>query len=294
MTATDTEESGLCPLAVLIAVRNEEKNIAEAIESVNFAQEVFVVDSHSTDQTCEIAESMGAQVFQFDYDGTWPKKRNWGLLNLPITAEWVLILDADERVTPELREDIERGIKRQDLNGFYTRWKFVFLGRWMKNSWSHGWMLRLIRHGTGEYEDLGMRGQGGWDNEVHENVVVDGKCERLNGYLLHESNEDLEFWIRKQNEFSTWNAVRRETQLAEGFPSVSQLFSGDPVKKRKWLKAVFLRMPFKPTLMFLWLYFAKFGFLDGKAGYYFCKLRAAHELNINAKMFERRLMDKTE
>ena len=147
-------------------------------------------------------------------------------------------------------------------------------------------MLRLIRVGTGEYEDLGMRSQGGWDNEVHENVVVKGRCRRLDGYLLHESNEDLEFWIRKQNEFSTWNAVRRGQQLAAGFPPLTQLFSRDPVQQRKWLKAVFLRLPFKPSLVFLWLYFVRLGFLDGQAGRYFCLLRAMHELNIEAKMFE--------
>ena len=288
-----TEQSGTdlgaakCPIAILIAVRNEENNIAEAIESVRFAKEVFVVDSHSEDQTRAIAEGLGAKVYDFHYDGTWPKKRNWGLQNLPITCQWVLILDADERVTPELRASIEAAVKRDDINGFYTRWKFMFLGRWMKHSWSHGWMLRMVRYGKGEYEDLGMRGQGGWDNEVHENVVVSGKCERLDGYLLHESNEDLEFWIRKQNEFSTWNAVRRSHQLREEFPPVSHLFSGDPVKKRKWLKSLFMRLPFKPTITFLWLYFAKLGILDGREGFYFCRLRAMHELNIQAKLFER-------
>jgi len=278
----------LAPLAVLIAARNEEKNIAEAIQSVLFAQQVFVVDSNSTDKTCEIAESLGAEVHQFEYNGEWPKKRNWALQNLPITCPWVLILDADERVTPELEAAIRQGIGRDDVNGFYIRWQFMFLDRWMKHSWSHGWMLRLLRHGRGEYEDLGMRGQGGWDNEVHENVVIDGKCEQLDGYLLHHSNEDLEFWIRKQNEFSTWNAARRGQQLAEGVPPMSYLFAGDPVKKRKWMKSVFLRLPFKPTIVFIWLYFLRFGFLDGREGFYFCRLRAMHEFNIQAKLFEQK------
>ncbi len=288
--ADETQESGTGrgTVAVLIAVRNEEKNIADAIRSVDWADQVFVVDSHSTDRTCEIAESLGAHVAQFDYDGGWPKKRNWGLRHLPITSEWVLILDGDERVTPELRAAIQRGVQRDDVNGFYTRWKFMFLGRWMKHCWSHGWMLRLLRHGHGEYEDLGMRSEGGWDNEVHENVVVDGPCERLDGYLLHESQEDLEFWIRKQNEFSTWNAVRRSQQLAAGFPPLSWVVSRDPVRQRKWMKALFLRLPCKPTLMFLWLYFVRLGCLDGQAGFYFCRLRAMHELNIQAKMYEKR------
>ena len=282
---TDSD-AGKCPLAVLLAVRNEENNIAAAIKSVDFAAEIFVVDSHSTDRTCDIADELGAQVFQFDYDGGWPKKRNWGLHNLPITYDWVLILDGDERVTPELQASIEQAVQRDDINGFYTRWKFMFLGRWMKHCWNHGWMVRLVRHGRGQYEDLGMRGEGGWDNEVHENIVVDGPCRRLTGYLLHESGEDLEFWIRKQNEFSTWNAVRRSQQLGNGLPPLSELFSRDPVKQRKWLKALFLRLPFKPTLVFIWFYFLRCGFLDGSAGFYFCRLRAMHELNIQAKLFE--------
>ncbi len=271
---------------MIVAVRNEERNIAECLRSVAEFDQIFVIDSHSTDRTGEIAAEMGATVVQFDYEDGWPKKRNWGLKNLPITCDWVLILDADERVMPELQAAINQAVKRDDINGFYTRWKFMFLGRWMKYSWSHGWMLRLVRRGQGEYEDLGMRGEGGWDNEVHENIVVNGQCERLEGYLLHESNEDLEFWIRKQNEFSTWNAVRRSQQLTAGFPPLSELFSRDPVRQRKWLKAMFLRLPFKPTLVFVWFYFVKRGFLDGKAGFYFCRLRAIHELNIQAKLFE--------
>lgn len=277
---------GHIPVSVVIAVRNEEKNIVGCLESIADFDQAFVVDSGSSDQTCALAEELGATVVQFEYDGGWPKKRNWALQNLPIRNDWVLILDGDERVTPELQNSIAAATQQTEVNGFYTRWKFMFLGRWMKHSWAHGWMLRLVRFGKGEYEDLGMRGQGGWDNEVHENVVVDGKCEQLDGYLLHESNEDLEFWIRKQNEFSTWNAVRRGRQVAEGFPSISNLFSGDAVKKRKWLKALFLRLPFKPTIIFFWLYFVKFGFLDGKAGFYFCRLRAMHELNVQAKVFE--------
>lgn len=149
-------------------------------------------------------------------------------------------------------------------------------------------MLRLIRYGRGEYEDLGMRREGGWDAEVHENVVVDGKCGRLLGLLDHDSQENLSFWIKKQNEFSDWNAKRRVAQLEEGVPPASHLWSGDPGKTRRFLKAVFIRLPFKPTLMFIYLYWIKQGFLDGRAGYYFCKLRAMHELNINAKVFELR------
>lgn len=274
------------PVSIIVPAKNEVKNLADCLASVAWADEVFVVDSHSTDGTQALAESLGARVVQFDYSGGWPKKKNWAIENLPLSNEWIMILDADERITPALEREIRTAIREPGIDGYYIRWKFIFLGRWMKHSWSHGWMLRLFRRGTGAYEDLGMRGEGGWDNEVHENIVVTGKTGRLQELLLHESNQDLAYWIRKQNEFSTWNAVRREQQLAEGIPSIASLFSSDPLKQRKWLKAIYLRLPGKPFWMFMYLYLCKLGFLDGKAGLYFCALRASHELNTSAKVYE--------
>ena len=163
------------PVSVVIAVRNEEKNIVGCLESIADFDQAFVVDSGSSDQTCALAEDLGATVAQFEYDGGWPKKRNWALQNLPIRNDWVLILDGDERVTPELQESIAKATQQTKVNGFYTRWKFMFLGRWMKHSWAHGWMLRLIRLGKGEYEDLGMRGQGGWDKKIQGHWLLSCK-----------------------------------------------------------------------------------------------------------------------
>lgn len=274
------------PITVIVPTKNEEKNIRACLESVRWAEKVYVVDSRSRDRTGEIARELGAEVVDFDYDGGWPKKKNWAIRNLPIRTPWFLILDADERVDDDLAREMVQAVQHDGIDGWYLRWRFVFLGRWMRHSWSHGWMLRLVRTGRGEYEDLGMRSEGGWDNEVHENIVVQGKTGRLQSWLTHDSNETLSFWIRKQNEFSDWNAVRRRRQLAEGMPPLGFLFASDPLKRRKWLKAVFLRLPFKPVLLFLYLYIFKLGFLDGRAGLYFCALRACHELNISAKVFE--------
>lgn len=288
----DSAVAQKAPITVIVPAKNEEKNLADCLRSVDWVEKVFVVDSHSADDSARICREHGAELVQFDYDGGWPKKKNWAIKNLPIKTEWIFILDADERVTPELRGEMEEAIKNPDFNGYYVHWKFVFLNRWMKHSWSHGWMLRLFRKGKGEYEDLGMRGQGGWDNEVHENIIVDGKSGRLQATLLHETNEDLAFWIRKQNEFSTWNAIRRMEQLKQPVPSIFSLLSGDALKKRKFLKAVFIRLPLQPVLMFLWLYVFKLGILDGRSGFYFCALRAIHEFNIAAKVFELKLAAK--
>jgi glycosyltransferase involved in cell wall biosynthesis len=274
------------PLTVLIGAKNEEKNIVACLRSAARADQLLVVDSRSLDRTRELAEREGAEVYDFDYDGGWPKKRNWALQNLPIRNEWVLILDADERISPELMDEIAESIRTTKLDGFYVRWKFIFLGRWMKHCWNHGWMPRLFRHGMAEYEDLGMRGEGGWDAEVHENVVIRGRSGRLHHMLDHESQQDLSFWIKKQNEFSDWRARRTINQWQEPLPPLRLLLSGDPVRIRKWLKAIYLHLPMKATLMFLWLYFCKRGFLDGVPGYYFCRLRGMHELNVCAKIYE--------
>jgi len=254
--------------------------------SVTWASQVFVVDSHSQDQTTAIACELGAEVIQFNYDGQWPKKKNWAIRNLPIRNPWFLILDADERVDDALAQEIATTIQRDDIDGYYIRWRFIFFGRCMQHSWSHGWMLRLVRVGKGEYEDLGMRGEGGWDNEVHENIVVDGKTGRLRNHLTHNSLESLSHWICKQNEFSDWNAARRLQQNDEAIPAIRSFVSSDPLTRRKSFKAIFIRIPFKPVILFLYLYVIRMGFLDGRAGLYFCALRAAHELNINAKIFE--------
>ena len=108
-----------------------------------------------------------------------------------------MILDADERISSELAEEIEDAINQPDIDGYYVRWKFVFFDRWMRHSWRAGWMLRLIRKGKGEYEDLGMRQEGGWDNEVHENILLHGRPGFLKGWLLHHSNESLSFWLKR-------------------------------------------------------------------------------------------------
>ena len=275
------------PVSVIVPTKNEEKNLADCLESLQWADEVFVIDSNSRDRTGEIAKTFGAKIIQFTYDGGWPKKKNWAIQNISYRNEWLLIIDADERVTAELAREIAAAIEGGGADGYYLRWKFVFLGRWMKWCWRHGWMLRLFRKGSAEYEDLGMRGEGGWDNEVHENIVVEGRTAKLRSLLLHDSREDVAFWIAKQNQFSTWNALRRIRNMDETTP-LRKLFGNDPLLQRKAIKRLYLALPFKPLLTFVWLYVFRMGFLDGEAGFRFCTLRACHEAIIDAKVMEAR------
>jgi len=274
------------PVSIIIPSKNEKVNIVECLNSLAWVDEIYVVDSQSTDGSAELAASHGAHVVQFHYDGGWPKKKNWAIRNLPLRNEWIMIVDADERVPADLRDEIAQAIQAPNINGYYVRWRFVFLGRWMKHCWNDGWMLRLFRRGSGEYENLGMTAEGGWDNEVHENIVVSGKVGYMKSLLLHESRQDVSFWIAKQNQFSDWWAKRYETIAESAPPTWNTLLHGTPDKKRKLFKSWYLRMPCKPIITFCYLYFWKFGFLDGRSGFYFCLLRAVHALNIQIKCYE--------
>ena len=120
------------PVSVLIPAKDEELNLPACLESVSRAGEIFLVDSHSSDRTVAIAESFGVQVVQFDFNGGWPKKKNWSLENLPFRYEWVLIVDCDERITQELWEEIALAIQDLNYSGYYLNRKVFFLGQWIR------------------------------------------------------------------------------------------------------------------------------------------------------------------
>src|SRR3989442_5112234 len=142
------------PLSVLIPTKNEEKNIHKCLESVSWADEVYIVDSCSTDRTAEIARSRGATVVPFSWDGKGPRKKNWALDHLPWKYEWVLVVDADEEVTPALRDEIVAVIsKPSEQDGFLVRYNYYFLGRLLL----HGaalWKLILFRHSLARFERI--------------------------------------------------------------------------------------------------------------------------------------------
>jgi Glycosyl transferase family 2 len=128
-TPMTTATAGKLPVTVVIFTLNEEKNLPDALASVRWAEAVVVVDSHSPDRTAEIAVAAGAKVVQFDYSGHGPKKMEWSLRNLQFDHEWVFLLDADERVTPQLRAEIAEAVERGDADGYCVDREFHFMGR---------------------------------------------------------------------------------------------------------------------------------------------------------------------
>lgn len=167
-------------LSVAIISFNEEKDIRRTIESIrDIAAEIIVVDSHSTDRTREIAEDMGAKVFEEDWKG-YVGQKNSALQKC--TQEWILSLDCDEVVTPELKSSIIDAISNPVADGYLINRKTVYLGRPLNYAWQPDWKLRLVKKSS-------MPQWEGYD--VHETLKIKGKTEKLQGYLLHYSYKDL-------------------------------------------------------------------------------------------------------
>ncbi len=175
------------PLSVLVPTLDEELNLPDCLDSLQWADEVFVVDSFSKDRTLEIARARGAHVVQHAFE-SYSRQKNWALDNLPFRNEWVLIVDADERVTPELRCEVEQVLVSSTaaFEGYYVNRRFIFLGTWVRHAgWYPSWNLRLFRHRLGRYDD----------REVHEHIVLNGGVGYLRNDLLHFDKRGLEAYI---------------------------------------------------------------------------------------------------
>ena len=272
------------PVSVLIPVRNEESNLPRCLASVAWADEIFVVDSHSADRTAAVAEEHGARVVQFEFNGAWPKKKNWALETLPFRNEWVFILDADE-VLPQEAEDEFRAITGATtcVTGYWINRRFMFMGRWLRHAYYPNWNLRLFKHKLGRYEKLTDAATRSGDNEVHEHVIVHGVTGRLRSEMDHYAFPSVEVFVEKHNRYSNWEAcVATENQLAK---SGLQKWN---VGMRRLLKRLSHRLPFRPTLRFLYVFVWQRGFLDGREGWYFARLHAFYELLCVAKTYELR------
>ena len=272
------------PVSVFVPIKNEAANLPRCLDSVKWADEIFVVDSQSTDRSIEIAGEHGAQVVQFHFNGTWPKKKNWALENLPFRNEWVFILDADEVLPPDAREEFGRVIANSgEIAGYWINRRFMFMGRWLRHSYYPNWNLRLFRHSLGRYEKLTDANTHSGDNEVHEHVIVQGPTGRLRSEMDHYAFPSVEVFVEKHNRYSNWEArvsADRQLSLRSG-----NLKSG-PVKGRRKLKRLSQSLPFRSLLRFLYIYVWQKGFLDGREGYYFARLHAVYEFLSMAKTYE--------
>jgi glycosyltransferase involved in cell wall biosynthesis len=284
--------SSKIPVSVLIPAKNEQANLPACLTSLQRADEIFLVDSQSTDDTIEIAKNYGANVVQFHFNGSWPKKKNWSLDHLTFRNEWVLIVDCDERIPPELWEEIAQVIENDEYNGYYLNRRVFFLKKWIRHGGKYpDWNLRLFKHQKGRYENLSTEDiPNTGDNEVHEHVILQGKVGYLKNDMLHEDFRDLYHWLERHNRYSNWEArvyFNLLTNKNDNGTIGANLF-GDPVQRKRFLKKVWVRLPFKPFLRFILFYIIQRGFLDGRAGYVYARLLSQYEYQIGAKLYELR------
>ncbi|MCC6422986.1 MAG: colanic acid biosynthesis acetyltransferase WcaF [Phycisphaerales bacterium] len=270
-------------LDVLIQTFNEEQNLPHALASVaGWTGRVFVVDSGSTDRTLEIARASGATVVEHAWEG-YARQKNWALDNLPFESPWVMILDADEAITPQLRREIEQLCARPadsvPQSGFYINRYLLFLGKRIRHcGYFPSWNLRLFKRGKARYED----------RPVHEHMIVDGPQGFLKHLLEHNDRRGLEHYIAKHNRYSTLEA--ETLYFAHSLPDRNLIKPdafGSSVERRRFFKThIYPRLPAKWLGRFLWMYFLKLGFLDGMTGLRFCLLISSHELITSLKLYE--------
>ncbi|MFL6235894.1 MAG: glycosyltransferase family 2 protein [Thermoanaerobaculia bacterium] len=265
----------MIPLSVLVTTRDEEANVERCLRSVHgFADQVFVLDSESTDGTVEIAQKYAeVRTLAYDHSRIIPWIFQWGLDNLPLRNDWVLILEADQAVTPELREEIAALLARPDTvreDGFYIRRRQIFRGK----------PLRFGGYGGKVLLKLFRRSRSGLDPvEQDTRVYVRGPVGRLRAPLeeWNVKEDAIQFYLQKHLRYAEAFAREEFERRRGGIPwkAAPRLF-GTPDERILWMKSRYYRMPLyvRPFLYFLYRYFFLLGILDGKTGFVFHFLQA--------------------
>ncbi len=274
------------PISVVILTYNEEKNIAICLDSIkDFAQNIFIVDSFSTDETLEIAKRYTDKIFQHTFE-TQAKQFNWGLDNLPINTEWVMRLDADEVLSLELKDELQNKLNTfsSDTRGLYVKRRVYFLGKWMRfGGYYPIWLLRIWRKGMARSEELIM------DEHIK---LIKGKSCYLTNDIFEENKKDINWWIQKHNDYATREAISLLNLKYSLFKNdtLKSNILGTQEQKKRWIKEeVYNKMPmfFRTLCYFLYRYFLRLGFLDGKEGLIWHFLQGFwYRFLVDAKIYE--------
>jgi glycosyltransferase involved in cell wall biosynthesis len=266
-------------ISVLILTLNEEANLPACLESVKWSDDIVVFDSFSTDRTVEIAEAAGARVIQRAFDNE--REHRAASLRAPFKYPWVYNPDADEITSPELREEMSGVVAdpaRREV-AYRVRFKTMFCGRWIKHSSLYPtWFVRLFQPGKISFE-----------RSIHLRYLVDGSEGRLQNHFEHRTfNKGIDAWLEKHNRYSSREAVESLKSLSLHRFKWTDLSDRSPVLRRRALKELSFRLPFRPLLRFIYMYFFRLGFLDGRPGLDYCLLLSMYEQMIVLKMNELR------
>jgi glycosyltransferase involved in cell wall biosynthesis len=269
------------PVTVVIPTKNEERNLPLCMERLGDFAEIWVVDSGSDDATVRIAEENGARVLQFDWQGGFPKKRNWVLMNETFNTPWVLFLDGDEHIPPEFVTELRGALADATVDGFWLNYTTHFMGRILKRGVPQR-KLALFRVGAGLYERIEDPGWSRLDMEVHEHPQLSGPVGEISARIDHRDFRGIEHFIARHNAYSSWEAFRHAQLLADGEAAWEKL---TPRQKTKYRSLD--RWWFAP-LYFLGTYIAKGGIWDGAAGLHYALLKFHYFHSIKLKIDERR------
>ncbi|MBE9004018.1 glycosyltransferase family 2 protein [Fortiea sp. LEGE XX443] len=264
--------------SIYILTYNEELDIAPCIESAMLSDDIIVVDSCSSDRTVEIASRYPIRVVQHAFE-SHGRQRTWMLESISPKHEWVYILEADERMTPELFAECEQAMGNPNYIGYYVAERVMFMNQWIRYSTQYPrYQMRLFRHGQVWFTDYGHT----------EREVCNGATSFLKETYPHYTcSKGLSRWIEKHNRYSTDEARETLHQLENGKVDWRDLFLGKTeVERRRALKDLSLRLPARPLLRFLYMYFLLGGCLDGRAGMAWCTLQAFYEYLILLKVWE--------
>tara|TARA_E500000318_G_scaffold85651_4_gene81835 strand:- start:15980 stop:16870 length:891 start_codon:yes stop_codon:yes gene_type:complete len=272
-------------ISIFIQTLNEEQNLPGLLESVSWADDIVVLDSLSTDRTREISEAAGARWFERPYDGRG-NHQNWAMENIEFKHRWVFYLDADERMTPELRAEIEkiasewesgaRSIEKNDPVAYYGGRRNIYKGKWLKNAMPPGNIMRFFQPPRIRFA-----------RDANPIPIVDGDVGYLREHFIHYNfSKGIREWIERHNRYSTYEANETMKALSENPVKLGNLFSSDRNTRRLELKNISFRMPCRPLLKFVYMYVLGRGFLDGRAGWTYCRLQAMYEYMIVLKVRE--------
>ena len=275
----DVRPHGPLPITVIVSTKNEEEGIATALSYLSEFDDVVVVDSASTDRTVEIAESLGARVVPFVWNGAYPKKKQWCLENAGAKYSWVLFLDADERPSKNLLLELRELIPEMEavkFGGYDILLSYRFAGKFLK--YGHRVTKRALLNPSHSrfpvVNDLDAPGM--QELEGHYQPLVDGPVGSLHGRILHDDKDPIRTWFDRHNKYSDW----------EAYLAVHHDLKADIASKRSSNGRVFDKVPFKPALFFIYSYCARLGFLDGRAGFDYAFALSGYYWQIGLKVRE--------
>jgi glycosyltransferase involved in cell wall biosynthesis len=260
-----------CPVSTMVFTLDEEIHLPSCLAALDWCDDVIVVDSFSTDRTREICEAASARFFQHAFTG-FGDQRNWALDNAAAKHEWILILDADERVTPGLVEEMRTRLPMtgERIGAFRLRRRFHMWGTWLR--WSSlypTWVVRVVHRERVRYVNRGHA----------ETQEVRGEIASLDNDQIDENLKGIDEWFERQNRYSSQDARYELEQEARPIPW-GALFGGDDLERRAALKRIAAGMPLRPWLFFVYSYVLRLGFLDGRKGLEFCRMKAGYQRSV--------------